>query len=450
MIGKSLKQYVIEEKLGQGGMGVVYRARDTRLDRSVAVKILPPELVRDEDRRRRFIQEARAASAVNHPAIAQIYEIGEEGDLTYIVMEYVDGSTVREIVSRGELDIASALEVGIQVGDALARAHDAGILHRDIKSENIMVSRDGHPKILDFGLAKLLDDTPAGEAATQVETLARTQAGVIVGTLLYMSPERARGLPADRRSEIFSFGVVLYEMSTGRLPFQGPGPLETMHAIVYEQPEPVTSVNVQLPYALHRVIDRCIRKKPEERYQEMRQVVEDLRGVKRAIETGVSAGVPVLDRVRGWVDEMRTRGVLWPFLAGAGTGGLLVFLIMGERGISVASLIVFAVLAALVYRSIRNRGLKQARRFAARAAGLKEVSLVSFHQGHFTVVVEEPTAKTYLKLNAYLSTANEKLFHGEPMTMAVRDDVDDAEMKHLLASPGVYYVRDDSRRARRR
>jgi tRNA A-37 threonylcarbamoyl transferase component Bud32 len=450
MIGKSLKQYVIEEKLGQGGMGVVYRARDTRLDRPVAIKVLPPDLVRDEDRRRRFIQEARAASAVNHPAIAQIYEIEEEGDLTYIVMEHVDGSTVRELVSRRELDIASALEVGIQVGDALARAHDAGILHRDVKSENIMVSRDGHPKILDFGLAKLLEATSAGDGVTQMETLARTQAGVIVGTLLYMSPERARGLPADRRSEIFSFGVVLYEMSTGRLPFQGPGPLETMHAIVYEQPQPVTSVNVQLPYSLHRVVDRCIRKKPEERYQEMRQVVEDLRGVKRAIETGVSGGVPVVDRVRGWVDDMRARGVLWPFLAGAGTGGLLVFLIMGGSGISVASLIVFAVIGALVYRSIRNRGLKQARRFAARASGLKEVSLVSFHKGHFTVVVEEPTAKTYLKLNAYLSTANEKLFHGEPMTMAVRDDVDDAEMKHLLASPGVYYVRDDSRRARRK
>src|SRR5262249_34645582 len=159
--------------------GIVYKARDTRLNRPVALKVLPPELVRDEDRRRRFVQEARAASAVNHPAIAQIYEIEEEGDLVFIVMEFIDGATVRELVGRRELDLNAALEVGIQVADALARAHEAGIVHRDIKSDNVMVTRDGHPKILDFGLAKLLDPSAESSDAdrTQLETLARTQAG---------------------------------------------------------------------------------------------------------------------------------------------------------------------------------------------------------------------------------------------------------------------------------
>ncbi|HET9481841.1 MAG TPA: serine/threonine-protein kinase, partial [Candidatus Polarisedimenticolia bacterium] len=202
MIGTTLGNYSIEEMLGRGGMGVVYRARDTRLGRPVALKVLPPELVRDEERRRRFMQEARAAAAVNHPAIAQIYDVEEEGDLTFIVMEFVDGATVRQLVSRSELDLPAAVEVGVQVADALARAHEAGIIHRDIKSDNIMVTKDGHPKILDFGLAKLLD--PSGGASdtdrTSMETIARTQAGLIMGTVAYMSPEQARGLPADRRS----------------------------------------------------------------------------------------------------------------------------------------------------------------------------------------------------------------------------------------------------------
>src|SRR5262245_57151241 len=304
MIGRSLKNYLVEEMLGKGGMGVVYRARCTRLDRRVALKVLPPELTRDEDRRRRFIQEARAASAVNHPAIAQIYEIEEEGDTTFIVMEYVEGSTLRQLVARKELDVVSAVEVGLQVADSLARAHDAGIVHRDIKSDNIMVTKDGHAKVLNFGLAKLLDAAPRTsdeQRASMVGTLARTQAGMIVGKLSYMSPEQARGLPADKRTDVFSFGVVLYETTTGRMPFDGASAIDTMHAIAYETPQPVTQLRAELPYSLQRVIDRCLKKKAEERYQDMREVVGDLKAVKREIETGVSSRTPMMERVQWWL-----------------------------------------------------------------------------------------------------------------------------------------------------
>ncbi|HZI92659.1 MAG TPA: serine/threonine-protein kinase [Patescibacteria group bacterium] len=454
MIGRTLKNYVVEEMLGKGGMGVVYRALDTRLNRRVALKVLPPELVRDDDRRRRFVQEARAASAVNHPAIAQIYEIEEDDENVFIVMEFVDGSTVRELVGRKELDLNAALEVGIQVADALARAHEAGIVHRDIKSDNVMVTRDGHPKILDFGLAKLLD--PMGDGATvsginrtQIETLARTQAGMIMGTVAYMSPEQARGLPADRRSDIFSFGIVMFEMVTGRLPFEGGSALDTMHAIAYEQTQAVTSLRSDVPWSLQRVIERCLQKKPEDRYQDLRQAVTDLKGVKRGIESGVSSGMPVSERLRGWVGGFSTRGVVWAALGGAIIGGLIFALLLNARQ-GIGSVLFVAGIGALLYRRFRNRGQREMRRFVKKTSAMKEVRLVSFHDGQFTVVADKPTAKSYLKLNALLTTANQRLFRGEPMTMIVREDIDAGEMKKLLSSPGVQFLRDDASGARRR
>src|SRR5262245_52430249 len=327
MIGRSLKNYLVEEMLGKGGMGVVYRARCTRLDRRVALKVLPPELTRDEDRRRRFIQEARAASAVNHPAIAQIYEIEEEGDTTFIVMEFVDGSTLRELVAKREIDLTSAVDVGIQVAEALAKAHEAGIVHRDIKSDNIMVTKDGHPKILDFGLAKLLgpagpvDDSGQSQMAT---VAAATQAGVIMGTVAYMSPEQARGLPADKRSDIFSFGLVLYDMATGVVPFEGASALDTMHLIAFEPTRPVTTVRQGLPYSLQRIVGKCLQKKPEDCYQEMRPVVTDLKALKREVESGVRAGVPILERIRWWTSGLSTRGMIWAAVMGAIFGAILV------------------------------------------------------------------------------------------------------------------------------
>jgi len=452
VIGQTLRNYVVEEMLGKGGMGIVYKARDTRLNRLVALKVLPPELVRDEDRRRRFVQEARAASAVNHPAIAQIYEIEEEGDLVFIVMEFIDGSTVRELVARRELDLNAAIEVGIQVAEALARAHEAGIVHRDIKSDNVMVTRDGHPKVLDFGLAKLLDPTAADATdadRTQMETLARTQAGMIMGTIAYMSPEQARGLPADKRSDVFSYGVVLYEMVTGKLPFGGASALDTMHAIAFEPTQAVTTVRSDVPWSLQRVVDRCLQKKPDDRYQDLRAAVTDLKVVKREIETGVSGGVPVTERLRGWMGGFTTRGVIWAAVGGAVVGALLFSVLLGGK-VQASSIIFILLVGAFIYRRFRNRGQRETARFVKKVSSLKEVRLITFHDGQFMVVADQPTAKTYLKLNALLSAANEKLYRGDPMTLVVREDVAGDEMKKILSSPGVRFLREDQPVTRRR
>jgi tRNA A-37 threonylcarbamoyl transferase component Bud32 len=444
VIGQTIRNYVIEEKLGQGGMGVVYRARDVKLGRPVALKVLPPELVRDPERRRRFLQEARAAAAVNHPAIAPIYEVEEDGDLTVIVMEYVDGSTLRALVARGELDLAGALEVATQVAEALARAHDAGVVHRDIKSDNIMVTRDGHPKILDFGLAKLLDASGPVDAqgTSQAETMARTHAGMIMGTVSYMSPEQARGLPADRRSDVFSFGVVLYEMVTGSLPFTGASALDTLHAIAYAPTQPVTTLRAGLPYALQKVIDRCLEKSPDQRYQDLRDAAAELRTVKRAVESGVSGGMPLAERVRWWARGLSGRGLAWAGVAG-GLLAILVVLTFSSRRVDFGGLLFVLVIGALLFRRFRNRGVREMRRFVKKAAVMKEVRLVSFAEGQFTVVAEAPTAKTYLRLNALLTTANQRLFHGKPMTMVVREDVGPDELRALLQRAGVQYIRDD-------
>jgi predicted Ser/Thr protein kinase len=453
VIGRSLKNYVVEEMLGRGGMGVVYRARDMKLGRPVALKVLPPELVRDEERRRRFTLEARAASAVNHPAIAQIYEIEEDGDTTFIVMEFVEGATLHQLVERHEIDLPSAVDIGIQVADALAKAHEAGIVHRDIKSDNIMVTKDGHPKILDFGLAKLLDPVAVGgdQGRSQVATIAAaTQTGVIMGTVAYMSPEQARGLPADRRSDIFSFGIVLYEISAGKLPFEGASALDTMHAIAFEPTRPITSLRPEVPWSLSRIIHRCLQKKPEDRYQDMRETAGDLRKVKREVESGASGGMPILERVRWWIGGLSARGAVWGAAAGAAfTALLLLFFLGGERGPNFAGLLSVLVFGALIFRRFRNRGQREVSRFVKKAAALKEVRLIAFHKGEFTVVADHPTAKSYLKLNALLTAANERLFRGEPMTMVVRENLEEPEIRKLLASPGVRFVRDPEGAARR-
>lgn len=443
MIGRTLKNYVVEDQLGKGGMGVVYRARDTKLDRPVALKVLPPELMRSEERRRRFVQEARAASAVNHPAIAPIYEIGEDGELTFIAMEYIDGSTLRQLISRGELDIPSAIEVGIQVADALATAHEAGIIHRDIKSDNIMVTKDGHPKILDFGLAKLLDlDTNDDPDATRLDSMAMTQAGVVLGTVAYMSPEQARGLPADPRSDMFSFGVVLYESATGKLPFSGVSALDTMHAIAFDQTAPITTLRAGLPYSLQRVVDRCLQKKSADRYPTMREVVTELKVVRRELESGVTGGQPLLDRARSWARGLTARGAIWIAIGGFAAGAFLVGVVFSRGRFNFGPVIALAFAGAYFYRKFRNRRVDAVAKFGKRAAKLSEVRLVTANGSNILVVVHHPTAKTYVKLNSLLARANSGLFHGEPFTLSVRENVSQEERVTLLSSPGLQYAAD--------
>jgi predicted ATPase len=276
--GTRLGPYEITAPLGAGGMGEVYRAQDTRLDRSVAIKILSPAFSADSDRLRRFEQEARSASALNHPNIITIYELGRDGSTHYIAMELVEGKTVRELMVAG-LPIRKAIEIAAQAADGLTKAHEAGIAHRDLKPENLMVSNDGFVKILDFGLAKLT--LPSGELSETSPTIAlQTRPGVVMGTMQYMSPEQVSGGRLDFRSDQFSFGLVLYEMVTGKLAFRRNTTAETLVAILREQAEPLGAQNSDAPAPLCWVIERCLAKEPDKRYLSTRELARELAAIR--------------------------------------------------------------------------------------------------------------------------------------------------------------------------
>ena len=275
--GTELGRYRLLQLLGAGGMGAVYDALDIPLGRHVALKILPPELVADEHRVRRFAQEARTASALNHPHLIAVYDIGAN----FIAMEKIDGMTLRELTAGGPLPLERALELTLQIADAVAAAHGAGVIHRDLKPDNVMVSRDGYAKVLDFGLAKLTDETPA-DPQTPTAFITTTQSGLVLGTPGYMSPEQAQGLPADHRADIFSLGCILYELVTGRRAFRGTTPVETLHRIVHEEPEPMSGA----PAELQRIIRKALVKDPNARYQSARDLSIDLRALLRAERAG--------------------------------------------------------------------------------------------------------------------------------------------------------------------
>jgi serine/threonine-protein kinase len=268
----TLAHYRLVEVLGEGGMGVVWTAEDTKLSRSVALKVLPPESVGDEERRLRFLREARAAAAVSHPNIAAVHEIGEEGETVFIAMELVEGTTLRARMADARLPMREVLRFSVEMTEALASAHQAGIVHRDLKPENVMVRPDGHVKILDFGLAKLRadeagdDETPA---SSRMETISAemTREGRIFGTAAYMSPEQARGLVVDSRSDVFSFGVVLYEMVTGISPFRNKTVTDTLSSVVRDQPRDASEVVPEMPGELGRILHKCLEKEPAERFQ---------------------------------------------------------------------------------------------------------------------------------------------------------------------------------------
>ena len=279
--GTRLGRYEVQTLLGVGGMGEVYLAQDMTLNRRVALKFLPSALTKDESRVRRFQQEARAASALNHPNILTIHEIGSDNSNYFIVTEYIEGQTLREYIAGPPLKISDVLDIATQVASALTAAHAAGVVHRDIKPENIMIRVDHIVKVLDFGLAKL---TERETTDTEAPTLVNTDAGVVMGTARYMSPEQVRGLPIDARTDIWSLGVVVHEMLTGRVPFAGETASDVIAAVLEREPVPLVSPGEEIPIELKRIVSKALRKDSEERYQTVKDMLVDLKTLKQELE----------------------------------------------------------------------------------------------------------------------------------------------------------------------
>jgi DNA helicase II / ATP-dependent DNA helicase PcrA len=312
---KTIAHYRILEPLGAGGMGAVYKAYDEKLHRTVALKLLPPEYVSHEDRRRRFLQEARAASALNHPHILTVYEFGEDQGRPYMATEYVEGETLRRKIAARPLQLAEALEIALQVAEGLAKAHAAGIVHRDLKPENLMVSRDGYAKILDFGIAKLVAGrgrAPDADSAQKTLVRVSTRTGTVMGTVNYMSPEQLLGRRVDPRSDIFSFGVVLCEMLTGACPFACGNQIDTMHAILHEEPRLRDSIKSRLPPGLQSVLSRALALAPKDRHRSVEEFAAELRAFKRGLELGQAVTtVPARPRLvlKRLAPRARARGI---------------------------------------------------------------------------------------------------------------------------------------------
>src|SRR5687767_229880 len=282
---KSIAHYRILQAIGAGGMGAVYKAYDNKLQRVVALKLLPPEYVSQQDRRRRFFQEARAASALSHPHILTIYEVGEDEGKPYIAMEFVEGETLRQTIKNNRLQLTQTLDIAIQICAGLARAHELGIIHRDLKPENLMLNSDGYAKILDFGLAKLVAERERALVAdSEQKTLmlgVATESGTLLGTVNYMAPEQLLGQRVDRRCDVFSFAVVLCEMLTGAAPFVHDNRIDTMHAILHRDPRFSDGTRAELPFELQRILAKALAKTPEDRYQTVAELAEELKVLKR-------------------------------------------------------------------------------------------------------------------------------------------------------------------------
>ena len=287
--GSKLSSYEIRSLLGKGGMGEVYLAQDKRLGRLVALKVLPSGLTQDQDRLRRFEQEARAASALNHPNIITIHEIGNVGSNTFIVTEYIEGESLRQLMQAGPVKLSTTIDIAIQIAGALSAAQASGIVHRDIKPENVMIRADGIVKVLDFGLAKLSDNATADlEAVTRA--FVNTSAGVVMGTASYMSPEQAQGLKVDTRSDLWSLGVLIFEMVAQRPPFEGGTPMEVIARIIEREAPRLSNVGQNVAAELDRIVAKTLSKDRDERYQTARDLLIDLKRLGKQLELDSETG----------------------------------------------------------------------------------------------------------------------------------------------------------------
>ncbi len=283
----SLSHYRIVSRIGAGSMGEVYLAQDSKLERKVALKILPADLAANQDRMQRFVREAKSTAALNHPNIAHIYEIGESNGVNFIAMEFIDGHTFGEVI-QSETDLRKLVRYLQHVVEGLSKAHAAGIVHRDLKPDNIMVTRDGHVKILDFGIAKLIEAQTLSSTSSEIDTaitLQHSQPGTVLGTVGYMSPEQARGRTndIDRRSDIFSFGCILFEAVTGHKAFAGEDAIDTLNRIIRGSPPSITDLRPDASNRLQRIVRRCLAKNPKDRYQTTRDVAIELRELHREL-----------------------------------------------------------------------------------------------------------------------------------------------------------------------
>jgi len=308
MVGKTISHYRILEKLGEGGMGVVYKAEDTKLKRIVALKFLPQQTLASVEEKSRFVHEAQAAAALNHPNICTVYEIDESEDQTFIAIEYIEGQNLKQKIGSSPLNLQESLDIAMQVAQGLHEAHEKGIVHRDIKTANVMTTSKGQVKITDFGLAKLREQTKL------------TMTGTTMGTAAYMSPEQTQGEEVDQRTDIWSLGVLLYEMLTGKLPFAGDYAQAVMYSILHEEPEPITGLRTGVPMELERIVFKVLEKNPEERYQHADELLIDLQRVQKSLETKSHRFVP---------SEVKSRGRRWSTFPGLWTAIIALFGLAG-------------------------------------------------------------------------------------------------------------------------